>query len=197
MVYFAQNVLSMEWFNSLDSLLKVYWIIAGVASLIFVIQMILTFAGIDSSDGLSVDVDGDVEASGPFQFFSLRNLINFLLGYGWGGICFYDTFASKIWVNVFAFLTGCLFFLLFFLIIKQILKLNCDNTFQIKDTLGGTAEVYLTIPGEKSGTGKIQISIKGAFHEINARTEGEKISTGDKVTVIEIIDNQTVLVTKI
>jgi membrane protein implicated in regulation of membrane protease activity len=187
----------MEWFSSLDPLLKVYWAIAGVSSLIFVIQMIMTFVGMDSSDGLSVDWDGDVEVDGPFQFFSLRNLINFLLGYGWGGICFYDTFASKVWVNFFAFLTGFLFFLLFFLIIKQILKLNRDNTFQIKDTLGRIADVYLTIPGEKSGTGKIQISVKGAFHEINARTEGEKISTGDKVKVVEVIDNQTVLVTKI
>ncbi|MDR0680935.1 MAG: serine protease [Dysgonamonadaceae bacterium] len=187
----------MEWFNSLDALLKIYWIIAGITSLIFVIQMIMTFMGIDSADGLSADFDGDIDANGPFQFFSLRNLINFLLGYGWGGICFYDTFTSKVWVNVFAFLTGFLFFLLFFLIIKQILKLNRDNTFQIQDTLGNVADVYLTIPGEKSGKGKIQISVKGAFHEIDALTEGEKISTGDKVKVTKIIDNQTVLVIKI
>jgi uncharacterized membrane protein (Fun14 family) len=187
----------MEWFYNLDVLLKVYWIIAGITSLIFVIQMIMTFAGIDSSDGLSADFDGDIDGDSPFQFFSLRNLINFLLGYGWGGICCYDTFASKVWVNIFAFLTGFLFLLLFFLIIKQILKLNQDNTFQIKDALGNVADVYLTIPGEKSGKGKIQISVKGAFHEIDALTEGEKISTGDKVKVTKIIDNQTVLVTKL
>jgi hypothetical protein len=187
----------MEWFNSLDTLLKAYWIIAGVTSFIFVIQMIMTFVGMDASDGLSADFDGDMDGDGPFQFFSLRNLINFLLGYGWGGICFYDIFASKLWVNIFAFLTGFLFFLLFFLIIKQLLKLNRDNTFQIRDTLGNAAEVYLTIPEGKSGKGKIQISVKGAFHEIDALTEGEKIPTGGKVRVIEIIDNQTVLVVKL
>ena len=187
----------MEWFNSLDVFLKAYWIIAGVASLIFAIQMILTFVGIDTDDGLSADFDGDMDIDGPFQFFSLRNLIHFFLGFGWGGVCFYDTFTSKAWVTVFALLTGVLFVLLFFIIVKQIMKLNKDNSFQISDTLEKAADVYLTIPEGKSGKGKIQISVKGAFHELNAMTEGEKIPTGGKVKVSEIIDNQTVLVIKL
>ena len=187
----------MEWFNSLDVFLKAYWIIAGAASLIFAIQMILTFVGVDADDSLSADFDGDTDADGPFQFFSLRNLIHFLLGFGWGGICFYSSFTSQVWVTVFAFLTGIVFVLLFYIIVKQIIKLNKDNSFQISDTLEKAADVYLTIPGEKSGKGKIQISIKGAFHELDAMTEDEKIPTGGKVRVSAVIDNQTVLVNKL
>jgi microcompartment protein CcmL/EutN len=83
------------------------------------------------------------------------------------------------------------------MLIKVILKLNKDNTFNIKETLDKTADVYLPIPAEKSGSGKIQISVKGSVHEIDAITAGEKISVGSKVKVLEIIDNQTVLITKI
>lgn len=187
----------MEWFNSLDTFLKTYWIIAGVTSLIFIIQTIITFMGMDGSDGLDADFNGDVHVEGPFQLFSIRNLVNFFLGFGWGGICFYNTFSSKIWVSVFAFLTGVLFVVLFFFIIKQFLKLGKDNTFQINDTVGKTADVYLAIPEVKSGKGKIQISVKGAFHEIDAMTEGERIPTGGKAQVVNIIDSQTVLVVKI
>ncbi len=187
----------MEWFNTLEPLLKIYWVIAGVASLIFIIQMIMTLIGVDASDGLSVDFDADVDAHGPFQFFSLRNLINFFLGFGWGGICFYEIFDSKVLVNIFAFATGALFVAIFFVIIKQLMKLNQDNTFSIKETIGNPADVYLSIPAEKSGKGKIQISVKGAFHEIDAMTAGEKIPTGGKAKVIDVIDNQTVLVSKI
>lgn len=187
----------MEWFNSLDPTLRVYWVIAGVASLIFVIQMVMTFVGMDAHDGLSTDFDGDMDASGPFQFFSLRNLVNFFLGFGWGGVCFYDSFSSKWLVAALAFLTGLVFLGLFFVIIKQILKLTKDNTFQLIDTLDKTADVYLFIPAAKSGKGKIQISVKGAFHEIDAITEGEKIPTGAKAKVIDIVDSQTVLVTNI
>lgn len=186
-----------EWFYSLDSALKMYWIIAGVTSLVFIIQMVMTLIGMDAHDGLDADFDGDMDAAGPFQLFSLRNLINFLLGFGWGGVCFYEVFSSKLVVGIVAFFVGLIFLALFFVIIKQLMKLSQDNTFKIDDTLGKTADVYLTIPAEKSGKGKIQISVKGAFHEINALTEGERIPTGGKAKVTEIIDNQTVLVTNI
>jgi len=187
----------MEYFNSLDAFLKTYWIIAGTASLIFVIQTIMTFIGMGDADGMDSDFSGDSHIEGPFQLFSIRNLVNFFLGFGWGGICFYNTFSSKIWVSICAFLTGVLFVVLFFFIIKQFLKLGKDNTFKISDTVGNVADVYLAIPAEKSGKGKIQISVKGAFHEIAAITEGERIPTGEKARVISVIDNQTVLVIKL
>ncbi len=187
----------MEWFNSLEPLLKTYWIVASVASLVFIIQMIMTFVGMDSSGGVDTDFGGDTDIDSPFPFFSLRNLVNFFLGFGWGGVCFYDTFTSKIWVGFFAFITGIIFVAIFFLIIRQFMKLGRDNTFKIIDTIGNAADVYLAIPGEKSGKGKIQISVKGAFHEIDAMTEGERIPTGGKAKVESVIDSQTVLVVKL
>ncbi len=185
----------MEWFNSLDVFLKTYWIIAGSASLFFIIQMIMTFSGMDS--GGDLDFDGDTHVEGPFQLFSIRNLTNFFLGFGWGGVCFYNTFSSKLLVGICALITGVLFVALFFIVVKQFLKLGKDNTFQLQDTLDKAADVYLTIPEKKSGKGKIQISVKGAFHEINAMTDGDRIPTGGKAKVIAIIDNQTVLVVKL
>ncbi|MDR1738870.1 MAG: serine protease [Candidatus Symbiothrix sp.] len=187
----------MEWFMSLEPVLRIYWMIAGVASLIFVIQMIMTFVGMDTSDGLDADFSGDAHVDAPFQFFSLRNLVNFFLGFGWSGVCFFDLFETKLWVAAIAILIGIAFVALFFLIVRQFLKLQEDNTFRIESTLGQTASVYLVIPAAKSGKGKIQISVKGAFHEIDAQTEGERIPTGAIIRVTKLIDNQTVMVTKI
>jgi hypothetical protein len=187
----------MEWLNTLAPMLKIYWIIAGITSLIFVIQTIMTLVGMDSSDGLNADFDGDMNIEGPFQLFSLRNLVNFFLGFGWGGVCFYDTFSASAWVTVFAILTGLVFVLIFFFLIKMLLKLNKDNTFKIQNTLHLAADIYLTVPAEKAGKGKIQISVGGSVHEIDAMTADEKIPTGSKVRVVEIIDSQTVLVVKI
>ncbi|MDR0832777.1 MAG: serine protease [Candidatus Symbiothrix sp.] len=190
----------MEWFNTLDPVLKTYWIIAGVASLLFVIQTIMSFVGMDS-DGLDVDFDGsgsgEVHADASYPFFSVRSLVNFFLGVGWGGVCFYDTFTSNLWVIVAAVVTGIVLVLIFLVIFKQMMRLKRDNTFQIGETVGKTADVYLAIPGEKSGRGKIQISVRGAFHEIDAQTAGERIPTGGIVRVEKVIDSQTVLVIKI
>ncbi|GHU71491.1 hypothetical protein FACS189413_13280 [Bacteroidia bacterium] len=187
----------MEWFNSLDAGLKTYWMIAGIASLIFVIQTIMTFVGMDSSVDFDTDFsDTEVHADASYPFFSIRNLINFFLGFGWGGVCFYNTFESKVWIAFAAVLTGLVLVLIFVFIFKQMLRLKRDNTFKISETVGKTANVYLVIPENKSGKGKIQISVRGAFHEIDAQTNGEHIPTGSIIQVDAVIDSQTVLVSK-
>ena len=71
---------------------------------------------------------------------------------------------------------------------------SVDKTFKITDTIGKTADVYLVIPAERKGKGKIQVSVGGAYHEIDAMTEGERIPTGAKARIESIIDTQTVLV---
>jgi len=185
----------LDWFNSLEPTLKIYWGMALVASIFFVIQTILSFFGGDVFD--DVDFDSDSHSGGVSHFFSVRNLVNFLLGAGWGGVCFYGTISSKAWLAVVAVLLGIIFVLIFFGLVKILLKLSKDNTFRLEETLNKTADVYLPIPADKSGKGKIQISVRGSFHEINAITASEKIPTGTKVRTVEIIDNQTVLVEKI
>jgi membrane protein implicated in regulation of membrane protease activity len=185
----------MEIFENLDSLLKTFWFIAIPASLLFIIQSIMTFLGTDSTDGLEADFDGDLNgADAPFQLFSLRNLTNFLLGFSWTGISFYATLSNKSLLIGLSLAVGVLFVYLFFIIIRQVQKLAEDNSFKIMDTLNKTAEVYLTIPEHKSGKGKIMISIKGAYHELEAMTEKEKIPSGSTVRVVKIESNQILIV---
>jgi membrane protein implicated in regulation of membrane protease activity len=187
----------MEWFNALDTALQVYWCIALGASFIFVIQMVMTFIGLDGSDGMHADFDGNLDDGGPGQVFSFRNFINCLLGYGWAAICFYPVISSALWLNVVAILVGVSFVLLFFLLMKQMTRLETDKTFRMEQALGKPADVYLTIPAQMSGRGKVQVSVGGAYHEIDAMTRGEKLQTGSKVRVDELIDGQTLLVSKL
>ena len=155
----------------------------------------MTFIGVDSSDGLDADFDGDLNgAEAPFQLFSLRNLINFLLGFSWTGISFYTIISNQLFLIILSLAIGILFVYLFFIIIKQVQKLAEDNSFKISTTLNKTAEVYLTIPENKSGKGKIMISVKGAFHELEAMTEMEKIPSGTVVKVVRIENNNILIV---
>lgn len=186
----------MEILNQLEPLLKTFWYVALPTSLIFIIQTIMTFIGADATDGQSADFDGDLSSTdAPFQLFSLRNLINFLLGFSWTGISFYQSIENKTVLILVSLLIGILFVYLFFIIIKQVQKLAEDNSFQLNNTLNKTAEVYLTIPEHKKGKGKIMISINGAFHELEAITEQEKINTGAIVKVIKIENNLLIVET--
>ncbi|MBK9400355.1 MAG: NfeD family protein [Bacteroidetes bacterium] len=185
----------MEIFENLEPLLKSLWFVAIPASWMFVIQTVMTFMWTDSSDGLSADFDGDLSGGdAPFQLFSLRNLINFLLGFSWTGISLYTTILNKPVLIIIAFLVGALFVFLFFIIIRQVQKLAEDNSFKIANTLNKTAEVYLTIPENKKGKGKIMVSVKGAFHELDAMTEKDRIQSGSIVKVVKIENNNILIV---
>jgi len=184
----------MEILENLDTLLKTFWYVAIPTSLIFFIQTIMTFVGADASDGIDADFDGDLsETEAPFQLFSLRNLINFLLGFSWTGISFYNTISNKTILILLSLAVGVLFVILFFIIIRQVQKLAENNSFKLSNTLNKTAEVYLPIPENKSGKGKIMISINGAFHELEAMTENEKIQSGSVVKVVKI-ENDNILI---
>ena len=196
----------MEWYNSLEPTLKIYWGIAIIASAIFAVQTIMSLIGGSLFDNMDVDMSADVDIEtsmdsdigshwgGVSHFFSVRNLVNFMLGAGWGGVCFYNIISSRALLMFVAIVCGIIFVMIFFFLITILMKLSKDNTFQLSETLDKVADVYLSIPGKESGKGKIQISVRGSVHELDALTTGEKIPTGAKVRVIKIIDNQAVLV---
>ena len=167
----------LEVFNNFDTLLKGFWMVAIPSSVIFIIQMILTFIGSDASDGTSADFDGDLNGGDtPFQLFSFRNLMNFLLGFSWTGISFYKIINNQLLLIALATVVGALFVYLFFLIIRALM------------TIGKTAEVYIPIPEYKQGRGKVTISVRGTIHELDAMTTGERLPSNTIVKIISIDD---------
>ena len=180
-----------EVYNQLDPFLKVYWVIAIFSSLIFIIQAIMTFIGGGGNDISDADFDGGTDGGDmPFHLFSFRNLTHFLLGFGWTGISFYNAIDNKILLGFISFVIGLLFIFLFFIIIKQLIKLSEDNSFKIEETVGKTGEVYLTIPAAGQGKGKVTVSVRGAVHELSAIThDTEKIETGAVVKIDEVAHN--------
>lgn len=184
----------MDFLSGLDPLLRTFWFVAIPASVIFVIQTIMTFIGADASEGINADFDGNFDGTeAPFQLFSFRNLVNFLLGFGWSGVSFFGIIQNKILLIVVAVVIGALFIYLFFLIISQLLKLSENASFKTEETLNKTAEVYLTIPGNMEGRGKVLVSVKGSIRELEAMTRGEKINSGATVKIVSA-DNDSVLI---
>ena len=184
-------------YGELPLLLQIFWGCAVVASLIFIVQMVLTLIGMDSSD-VDVDFDGanTMDLGGGLNLFTIKNFIGFLVGFGWAGVCFYDAIPNVILLLLVAFVVGCLFVGIFVVIYKQTKKLEHNGAFKIDDVMGTTVSVYLRIPANGTGKGKVQVSQNGSVHELDAFTDGEEIPSGAKVKIVEIIDNETVKVEK-
>lgn len=186
----------MNFLENYEPLLKAFWYIALPVSIFFSLQTIATFIGLGDS-GTDADSDSGDGGDMPFELFTLRNLVNFLLGFSWTGISFYNKFENKSILIVISIIVGVSFVGVFFILIKQILKLSEDNSFKIINTLHKSADVYLSIPENKSGKGKIQISVNGSFHELDAMTlNKEKIPSGAVVKVVAI-ENNILIVEKI
>jgi len=184
----------MELLENLEPFLRTLWYIAIPTSIIFLIQTVMTFIGADGADGIDADFESDLEhGDSNFQVFSFRNLINFLLGFSWTGISFYNRIPNALLVVV-SIAVGCLFIYMFFVIIRELQKLAEDNSFTYDETLNKSADVYLTIPGKKAGKGKIIISVRGSVRELDAMTDNEeKIPTGSVVKIIRI-ENENILI---
>ena len=215
-----------SWFAALDSTMQFFWACAIAATVVFVIQNLLMLMGIGDMDS-DVDADvgtdfdvhtdmdfGDADASsdlstghsghegtlgsaGIFSLFSLRNFINFFLGFGWGGISFAPVIESRGWLVLAAFACGIVFVAVFFFMFKAILRLETNGAFRISECVGRTASVYLRIPAHREASGKVQISINGSVHELNAFTDGDFLPTGARVRIIKVIDAGSLLVEKI
>lgn len=191
----------MDFFEALDPLLRTFWYIALPTSLIFVIQSIMTFAGVDHHDGADFSGGHPHDGGGHdggFQWFTLRNLINFLLGFSWSGISFYELIPN-IWLLLLVCVQmGALMVGLFFVLVRQLNRLAEDNSFQMAETVGKVAEVYLPIPGQQQGMGKVLVSVKGSVHELAAATRQEaRIESGAKVKVVGLEADDCLLVEKL
>lgn len=196
------NILT-DWFAQLDPSTRPYWVVAILATVVFLIQMVMTFVGIGDADGVDMDFDldadadgGTLDAGGTLQLFSVRNIINFLLGAGWGGVCFAPLIGNPFMLAVAALLVGCLFVAVFAFVYKQMRHLEHDGAFRLEESLGQVADVYLRIPAKRSGEGRIQYSFQGSVQELPAVTDGEAIPSGAKVRVVQIIGDHTLLVEK-
>lgn len=185
----------MEFFETIPALLRTFWFIAIPVSLIFLIQTIMSFVGANASDGINADFDGDFDGSdAPFQLFSLRNLINFLLGLSWSGISLYSSIPNATILITVSVVIGILFLYLFFIVIKQIQKLAENNSFKITETIGKTAEVYLNIPPTGEGKGKVIVSVRGSIHELDAITKSDTAIKSNSTVKITGLETANILI---
>ncbi len=190
-----------SWWENLSSLQMIYWIIAVIASLVFVIQLIMTLIGSDADgDGLDAignsDVSVESDAGIGFQFISIKNFFAFFTIFGWVGLaCIYGGLA--LWaILLISTSSGLLMMLIMASIYYFLGKLVESGNLNISSAKGKTASVYLFIPPKRSGMGKIQINQQG-YRTMDAMTDDEEqIPTGSFVEVVDIINGDILLVKK-
>ncbi|MDE5559240.1 MAG: hypothetical protein K2I84_01120 [Bacteroidales bacterium] len=189
------------WWDSLDILMKVLWGITLSASLIFVIQSIMTVVGLGGDGGLDGDFStgfddlSTLDAGPGMNLYTFRNLVNFLLGFGWTAILLRDRIASIAWLMVLAVLVGLALVAVVMYLFKWLNGMQQSGNIDVfRAAVGCQGRVYLTIPAERKGEGQVQITISGSVREYNAVTDGDEIKTGTPIKVVEVLNSNTLVV---
>ena len=191
-----------SWWADLSPVMKLLWGVTLTASLIFIIQTVMTFLGADAdSTDFDVDVDTSMDGAdlsnieGGSNLYTFRNFVNFFLGFGWAAILLQKSVKSTGLLIVLAVLVGVALVVAVMYLFKWLSSMQQSGNINVyKAAVGCQGKCYLVIPGERAGEGKVQITIQGAVREYNAVTDGDTIKTGTPIKVVETINANTLLV---
>lgn len=191
-----------SWWAGLSLVMKILWGVTLTASLIFIIQSILTFIGADADSNFDVDVDTSMDGSdlsnidGGSNLYTFRNFINFLLGFGWSAILLQESITSVPVLIIVSVIIGVALVAAVMYLFKWLAGMQQSGNIDVEKVARGCeGTVYLTIPAAQGGEGKVQISISGSVREYNAVTDNEEdLKTGLAIRVVDVVNSHTVLV---
>jgi len=210
----------LDWWNSLGLVSQIFYCIAIPSTLILLIQTIMMFIGMgDDGDISDADIpDGDVdlpdtdEIEGVFgsntvsetadafgleglRILTVRGIIAFLVVFGWVGVVMMGSEVPLFITLPVATICGFFTMLLLALLMKLVLKLRNDGNLDNRNAVGTAGTVYLTIPAERRGEGKVQLMLQGSYVERNAVTDDkEPIPTGTEVVIIGVSGGTALIV---
>ncbi len=185
-----------SWWNGLSMMQQIYWLVTIPSTLLFVIQLILTFVGgdLDASTG---DIDTNIDAGIDFglHFMSVKNMIAFFALFGWSGLAAIDAGLKTMVILLISFFAGTLMMVIMASIYYFMSKLTESGTLKMINAIGKIGDVYITIPAKKSGMGQVQVKIQGSLHTLEAMTEElEAIKTGSLIEVTDVVNDQILIV---
>jgi hypothetical protein len=147
--------------------------------------------------GGDTDVDADVDADeldtgdGGLSLISIRTLSAFLTLFGlvgwmgtargWGGIP----------TALAAFAAGSSVMVAVAIMMQFFYKMQSKGNLDPRTAVGKTASVYLKVPAQNAGKGKITVVLQGRSEEFSAVTSGDELPTGSDCRLVEMTTDDT------
>jgi hypothetical protein len=180
----------MEWLASLPIELAIFFGIAFIATAVLLLQIALMIFGLDHVFGVE-----DLAAGDGMGIISVRSITGFFGGLGWTGVIALRKGMSVPAATIVGTLVGVVLMLSVALFMKLIYSLRESGTLDYNNAIGHVGTVYIAIPANQQGPGKVRVLVQGRVTIIAAFTESEeKIPTQQKVKVVGLIDERTLLV---
>lgn len=180
---------------------------AVIAGSLFAVQFVMLLLGLHGGNDLDLDhshidmTEADLDFDKHPDSFAhsdawfvgivtFRSLVAAVAVFGLAGLAAMRNLPSERAFMV-AVLAGCGTLYLVGWGFKQLYQLQADGTVKLEDAVGCTGTVYLTIPGQHQGAGKVTVKVAGRTMEYRAMTNGESLPTGTPIVVASAISEDT------
>lgn len=173
----------------MQSLFVISAVLGGV---VLTLQLVLGLLGIVELHHVEVP-HHDNPAHEGLNLLSVRALSAGLAFFGVGGL--FGQWLGLGWFSLLpAVAVGGLVMVLVARVMLGIRQLEADGTVLIEEAIGERGTVYLSIPANQGGRGKVHLELRGRFTELPAVTLQGELPTGASVVVMDVIDGDTLVV---
>jgi membrane protein implicated in regulation of membrane protease activity len=195
-----------SWWNAHSAPLQVFWGLAIIFTILFLIQTIIALIGLDFDSDTDVDIDLDLDLDGDMeggvhldsgadlQILSVRGFIVFCMLFGWSGLIVLHNGGSLTMAFIVSILSGLTAMVGVAYMFYGFMKMQSEGNIHIENAMGESGDVYLRVPANLGGKGKVHVKVQGQLKEFDAMTRGKKeIPTGAKIKVVDIRKKDNVL----
>lgn len=211
------------WWGGLDLFTQILYCVSIPSTLILLIQTVLIIMGfgdggpdvnLSDTSGFDLpdcdcgmcdvtdvsDVGGDIANPadiGAMHLFTFQGIVTFLCVFSWASILTYMGCGLIPVALIVGFVLGAAAMFGVAKIIQLMGRLAQNGNIVARKFLGETGTVYIPIPANAKGTGKINIALGERYVEFEAVTEGaEELTSGEAVRVTDIRSENILVVEK-
>lgn len=191
------------WWSSMSTLEQVLFVLASSSTAIMIIFLIMLLLGFDTDefDGIGtpdVDVDGinddPITGIAGLKVLTLRGALVFLALGSWTAFLLVGSIGIW-WGLLIGIVVGVIAAFIQALAFRATLRLESAGNMDYSNAVDKSGTVYIRIPKQRFGKGKISIIIQDRLAEVDAVTdEKEDIMPNASVVVVGLIDSSTVIV---
>jgi membrane protein implicated in regulation of membrane protease activity len=207
----------LDWWNGVGELkygilIQILYCVAIPSTFLIILQTIMMFVGGGHDTDLGGDIGGHSDTSGHSadgshsthhgmsdfgvaSLFTLQGISSFLCMFGWTGALLLSSGVFPFLALPIAVIVG--FFTMYGIaqFIRYSAKLTQDGTFNTDSLLGSRATVYMNIPPQGRGHGKVTIQTSERELEYDAVTEKDEALIRDtQVKVVNILGGDVLVV---
>jgi len=182
------------------------FIIGCAMGAVLVVQILMMLIGLGHDTTFDHDGHFDTDSGDAFnsdsavafgmRMLSIRSIIAFLSVGAWVCFTLVGYWPNAIWAAILlAVVAGLAASAAMAFALRAIQKLQGSGNVSMENAVGKNGQVYLRVPAARGTGGQIQVTVQERLREYNAVTDAERVlKTGEKVRVIGVVDETTLLV---